>query len=98
MPRRAQDPKRGDPEVDPVTGLSIDPNVFFRQQARRAKILRRQDVARPARTTPVAVRFDQFTLKRLKTLATLHNKGYQTLLKEFVVERLYEEEKRAGII
>jgi hypothetical protein len=24
--------------------------------------------------------------------------GYQTLLKEFVVERLYEEERRAGII
>jgi hypothetical protein len=55
-------------------------------------------VVRPARTTPVAVRFDQFTLKRLKALAKLHNKGYQTLLKEFVVERLYEEEKRAGII
>jgi hypothetical protein len=26
------------------------------------------------------------------------NKGYQTLLKEFVVERLYEEEKREGIL
>jgi hypothetical protein len=76
----------------------MDPDVFFEQQARREKILRMQDVVRPARTTPVAVRFDQFTLKRLKALATLHNKGYQTLLKEFVVERLYEEEKRAGII
>jgi hypothetical protein len=53
---------------------------------------------RQPRTTPVAIRFDQFTLKRLRTLATLHNKGYQTLLKEFVVERLYEEEKRAGIV
>jgi hypothetical protein len=98
MPRRTQDPKRGDPEVDPVKGLSMDPDEFFKQQARREKILRMQDFVRPARTTPVAVRFDQFTLRRLKTLATLHNKGYQTLLKEFVVERLYEEEKRAGII
>jgi hypothetical protein len=25
-------------------------------------------------------------------------KGYQTLLKEFVLERLYEEEKREGVI
>jgi hypothetical protein len=26
------------------------------------------------------------------------HKGYQTLLEELVVERLYEEEKRAGIV
>jgi hypothetical protein len=53
---------------------------------------------RPGRTTPIAVRFDRFTLKRLQAVAALRNKGYQTLLKEFVVERLYEEEKREGII
>lgn len=50
------------------------------------------------RTTPIAVRFDEFTIKRLKALANRRNTGYQTLLKEFVVERLYEEEKREGII
>ncbi len=50
------------------------------------------------RTKPVAVRFDEFTLERLRTLAARRNTGYQTLLKEFVVERLYEEEKREGII
>jgi len=50
------------------------------------------------RTKPVAVRFDEFTLERLRTLAAKRNTGYQTLLKEFVVERLYEEEKREGII
>jgi hypothetical protein len=98
MPPRRQDPERANPEVDPVKGLSIDPDEFFRQEARREKILRMQDIVRPGRTTPIAVRFDQFTLRRLKTLAALHNKGYQTLLKEFVVERLYEEEKRQGII
>ncbi len=85
-------------EVDPVKGLSLDPDVFIEQERRREKILRMQDAVRPGRTTPIAIRFDQFTLRRLKTLAALHNKGYQTLLKEFVVERLYEEEKRAGII
>ena len=50
------------------------------------------------RTRPVAVRFDDATLHRLKFLAARRHKGYQTLLKEFVLERLYEEEKREGIV
>ena len=50
------------------------------------------------RTTPVAVRFDADVVGRLKALALKKNKGYQTLLKEFVCERLYEEEKREGIL
>ena len=91
-------PPSADDEVDPTKGLSLEPDEFLEQQARRAKVLQMQDAIRPGRTTPIAVRFDQFTLRRLKALAALHNKGYQTLLKEFVVERLYEEEKRAGII
>jgi len=92
-------PPRARPEaVDPTKGLSSDPDVLLEQQARREKVLRVQDTVRPGRTTPIAIRFDQFTLKRLKALASLRNTGYQTLLKEFVVERLYEEEKRAGII
>ncbi len=39
---------------------------------------------------------DQYVLRRLKALARLKNQRYQTLLKEFVTERLYEQEKRAG--
>lgn len=50
------------------------------------------------RSAPVAVRFDASTLARLKALARRRHKGYQTLLKEFVIERLYEEEKREGIV
>jgi hypothetical protein len=50
------------------------------------------------RTRPVAIRFDDTTLQRLKVLADRRHKGYQTLLKEFVMERLYEEEKREGIV
>ena len=46
------------------------------------------------RTKPINIRFDDFTLTRLKTLAESRNVGYQTLLKMFVQERLYEEEKR----
>jgi hypothetical protein len=91
MPRRPN-------EVDPVKGLSMNPEQFLQQHARREQALAMQDIVRPGRTTPIAIRFDQFTLTRLKALAALRNTGYQTLLKEFVVERLYEEEKRAGII
>jgi hypothetical protein len=90
MPRRE--------DVDTVKGLSLDPDEFFKAQERREKALRMQDIIRPARTTPIAIRFDQFTLQRLKALAATRNTGYQTLLKEFVIERLYEEEKREGII
>jgi hypothetical protein len=84
--------------VNHVKGLSLDPDEFLDHQARREKALRMQDIIRPGRTKPIAIRFDQFTLTRLKALAALRNTGYQTLLKEFVIERLYEEEKREGII
>lgn len=50
------------------------------------------------RTRPIAIRFDADVLRRIKALAARKQKGYQTLLKEFVVERLYEEEKREGLI
>lgn len=46
------------------------------------------------RTKPINVRFDDYTLTRLKALADSRNVGYQTLLKMFVQERLYEEEKK----
>jgi len=49
------------------------------------------------RTTPVPIRFSDDVITRVKALAARHNKGYQTLLKEFVTERLYEEEKRQGL-
>ncbi len=50
------------------------------------------------RTRPIAIRFDESTLARVKDLARRRGKGYQTLVKEFVSERLYEEEKREGIV
>jgi CopG antitoxin of type II toxin-antitoxin system len=57
-----------------------------------------EQTARGARTHPVAIRFDDSTLQRVRALAHRRHKGYQTLLKEFVVERLYEEEKREGMV
>ncbi len=53
---------------------------------------------RPRKSLSTSIRLDADVLKRLKVLAQKKGKGYQTLLKEFVLERLYEEEKREGII
>jgi hypothetical protein len=85
-------------DVDVTRGLSLEPDAFLAQHARRERILRMQDTVRQGRTTAIALRLDRFTLERLKALAALRNTRYQTLLKAFVVERLYEEEKRAGIV
>lgn len=45
-----------------------------------------------------AVRFEDDVLQRMRALAAKKRMGYQTLLKAFVLERLYEEEKREGLI
>jgi hypothetical protein len=74
------------------------PKEFLEEHEKRQEAIRMQDVVRPGRTTPIALRLDRFTLERLRALAALRNTGYQTLLKEFVIERLYEEEKREGIV
>lgn len=50
------------------------------------------------RTKPISLRFDKDVLGRLKEMAKVKHKGYQTMLKEFVLERLYEEEKREGLL
>lgn len=50
------------------------------------------------RTKPIALRLDSDVLGRVRALARKKGKGYQTLMKEFIAERLYEEEKREGPI
>lgn len=50
-----------------------------------------------SRSRPVPIRFSDDILRRAKVLAARRHTGYQTLLKEFVIERLYEEEKREGL-
>src|SRR2546429_8798652 len=49
------------------------------------------------RTKPVPIRFGDDIIQRAKVLAARRHTGYQTLLKQFVIERLYEEEKREGL-
>jgi predicted DNA binding CopG/RHH family protein len=50
------------------------------------------------RSSITSIRFEDDTLRRLKALAAKKGMSYQALLKTFVAERLYEEEKREGII
>ncbi|EJY57254.1 hypothetical protein URH17368_0044 [Alicyclobacillus hesperidum URH17-3-68] len=47
-----------------------------------------------ADTKTITIRIDIDTIERLQKVAERRHKGYQTLLKQFVIERLYEEEKR----
>ncbi len=52
---------------------------------------------RPA-TEQTNLKLETDTKERLKRLAKLKGMPYQTLLKAFVLERLYEEEKRMGLV
>ena len=59
-----------------------------------------EDILPPPRprTRPVPLRLSDATVQRAKRLAERRHIGYQTLLKEFIIERLYEEEKREGLV
>lgn len=96
-----------DPVYDPKDvpeGLNDEEQIeFWETHEATEELLARVEEApeeeRPRhRTRPINVRFDTFTIDRLKALAERRSVGYQTLLKEFVAERLYEEEKREGLL
>ena len=53
---------------------------------------------RPASTKATSIRLGNDLERRLKIVANKKKMPYQTLLKEFVLERTYEEEKRLGLI
>jgi|SRR5450759_590114 hypothetical protein len=75
-----------------------EPSDALLAQMKPVPLTQEEQTVRNARTHPVAIRFDDSTLERVRALAQRRHKGYQTLLKEFVVERLYEEEKREGMV
>jgi CopG antitoxin of type II toxin-antitoxin system len=102
MARRRLQPVNSPEEVP--DGLSDEDQIrFWETHEITEEFLAKAELAsedeRPRlRTTPITVRFDDFTLGRLKALAESRNVGYQTLLKELVIERLYEEERRQGAL
>ncbi len=51
---------------------------------------------RPRQRT-IALRLSDDTVARAKAVAARRHIGYQTLIKEFITERLYDEEKRVGL-
>ncbi|MFC4454384.1 hypothetical protein [Deinococcus sonorensis] len=56
-------------------------------------------IPRPAGASKsTSIRLDADVETRLRQVAQRKQVPYQTLLKQFVAERLYEEEKRLGII
>lgn len=56
-----------------------------------------REAGKPPLLRPTSLRLDRYTTDRLRTLAKRKGVGYQTLLKQFLLER-YEEEKREGIL
>ena len=102
-------PSADDPELPPTRERSVTLDLpeevleSLREVARARgmsvrRLLRSFDEPKPKRSGPIAVRFEDDTVARLKTLAERKGMGYQTLLKAFVQERLYEEEKREGVV
>ena len=53
---------------------------------------------RPQGTVQISLKLERDTKRRLETVAKAKGMPYQTLLKSFLAERLYEEEKRLGLV
>jgi predicted DNA binding CopG/RHH family protein len=58
---------------------------------------RRESKSTVASTKPINLRIETDLLQRLQKIAQIKEMPYQTLLKQFVAERLYEEEKREKV-
>lgn len=58
----------------------------------------RSRAERPAKSNPISLRLGVDLERRLRALAEKKGTTYQTLMKEFVLERTYEEEKRLGMV
>lgn len=50
---------------------------------------------RNGRTKTISIRLEHDLLDRIQEVAAQKHMGYQTLMKQFLIERVYEEEKSA---
>lgn len=76
-------------------------DTHYMTEAYLSKVEEASEEERPqARSSSkqINVRMDESTIERLKDLAEDRGVGYQTLMKDFIKERLYEEEIRAGTV
>lgn len=79
---------KNDPEVQAMAALLRGGKE--RQSPRQPR--------QPKASFVTTLRLDADVEARLKQVAALKQMPYQTLLKQFVSERLYEEEKRLGVL
>ena len=90
--KRLTDPMKVPPNMSEKEEAEFwDKHEITKDYLDRAK--QAADEELPPRSKNISVRFDEDTLRRLKRLASKRRKRYQTLLKEFVIERLREEEQ-----
>ena len=89
---------------DVPTGLTDEEHLAFWEthEVTEEYLEKTEEVSEEERPRPrarvVSLRLDERTIDRLKALAESRSIGYQTLAKQFLSERLYEEEKREGIL
>lgn len=95
-----------DPTLIPESMTEEEAHAFWQTHAMSEKLLDDnfcidEQLPLPKRqlsTKPINIRMETDLLKRLQSLAELKKVPYQTLLKQFVSERIYEEEIRENII
>ena len=93
-----------DPNSIPVFASEAEEQAWWDEHELDASLYSR-DKERPSyfpkprteKPKGISLRVEDDVVARLKSLAKKKGMGYQTLLKAFVLERLYEEEKREGV-
>lgn len=76
----------------------LAPGLYTAEARQQAEQMLPPAVPRPGKTRPTSIRLGRDLESRLRHLAELKGTSYQTLLKEFVLERVYEEEKRLKVL
>ncbi|GAK41538.1 hypothetical protein TCA2_4029 [Paenibacillus sp. TCA20] len=70
-------------------------NHYMSDELLESSIIEEEDYDLPRRKSlAISVHLDEDLIQRIRTLAKQRNKSYQTLIKEFLIERTYEEEKK----
>lgn len=85
-------------EADFWSTHSLSDDLLARMQPLGDDVLPPPRQSTVSTAVPLSVRFDEDVLQRLRALAAIKRMSYQRLLKSFVIERLYEEERREGVI
>lgn len=95
-----------DPSEIPQNMTEVEEHEFWKthslsEELIETSIVEDDELPPPRRssstTKPINLRIETDLLKRLQNIAEIKEIPYQTLLKQFVAERVYEEEKREKV-